>query len=304
MAYAMNRRDFIKCVGVAGVFSLIGTIPLHASVPSHSDAEGLRGPFDLAFDPSGNLIVTDPSNYRVVRLDPSNRPSGWFGKPGSGVGLLNFPKGLAVDADGLIYVVDSNNCRVQAFDANGLVKLVLGSVGSIGGCLSTPQGVFADKNGRVLVADTRNHRIQIFRRESLIAVIGELGDGQDQFRLPTACAMNSRGDIVVLDSKHGMVKIFGKDLKFKSAFGGPGKSPGMLNMPQGMDLDEAGAIWVADTGNHRIQGFHPNGKVFFAAGKEGAGPHEFKKPTGIACRGDKIFVADNGNGRIQVFARP
>ncbi len=45
--------------------------------------------------------------------------------------------------------------------------------------------------------------------------------------------------------KHGMVKIFDKDLKFKSSFGGPGKNPGALNMPQGMDLDEAGNIWVA-----------------------------------------------------------
>jgi tripartite motif-containing protein 71 len=300
----MNRRDFIKCVGVAGVFSFLGTIPLHGSTPSDSDAAGLKGPFDVAFDPSGNLLVTDPSRYRVVRLDSSNRPSGSFGKPGSGIGLLNFPKGLAVGPDGLIYVVDSNNCRVQVFDANGAVKLVLGSIGSIGGCFSTPQGVFVDAIGRVLVADTRNHRIQIFQGENLIAVIGELGDGQDQFRLPTACAANAHGDVVVLDSKHGMVKIFDKDLKFKNSFGGPGKSPGMLNMPQGMGLDEAGNIWVADTGNHRIQEFGFDGKVLFVAGKQGSGPDEFKSPTGIACRGDKIFVADNGNGRIQVLARP
>jgi len=300
----MNRRDFIKSVGVAGVFSLLGSIPLHGSAPSDSDAAGLKGPFDVAFDPSGNLLVTDPSKYSVVRLDSSNRPSGAFGKPGSGIGLLNFPKGLAVGSDGLIYVVDSNNCRVQVFDPNGSVKSVLGSIGSIGGCFSTPQGVFVDTKRGVFVADTRNHRIQVFQGENLVAVIGELGDGKDQFRLPTACAVNDAGDTVVLDSKHGMVKIFDKDLKFKHSFGGPGKNPGMLNMPQGMDLDEAGNIWVADTGNHRVQGFGPDGKAFFVAGKQGSGPDAFRNPTGIACRGDKICVADNGNGRIQVLARP
>ncbi len=61
---------------------------------------------------------------------------------------------------------------------------------------------------------------------------------------------------------------------------------------------------LLDTGNHRIQEFGPDGNVLFVAGKQGSGPDEFKNPTGIACRGDKICVADNGNGRIQVLARP
>ena len=112
-----------------------------------------------------------------------------------------------------------------------------------------------DKAGRLLVADTRNHRIQIFQRENLVGVIGELGDDDDQFRLPTAVVTRDSGEIVVLDSKHGLVKIFGDDLKFKHRFGGVGSNPGLFNMPQAMALDESGHIWVADTGNHRIQEF-------------------------------------------------
>ncbi len=46
----MNRRDFIRCVGVAGYFLFLGTIPLHGSAPTDSDAAGLKGPFDVAFD--------------------------------------------------------------------------------------------------------------------------------------------------------------------------------------------------------------------------------------------------------------
>ena len=40
---------------------------------------------------------------------------------------------------------------------------------------------------------------------------------------------------MVLDSKHGAVKIFGKDLKFKKSFGSVGSDPGSFNMPQGME---------------------------------------------------------------------
>ena len=153
------------------------------------------------------------------------------------------------------------------------------------------------------MADTRNHRIQIFQGDNPVAVLGDLGDGDDQFRLPTACAVTPEGEILVLDSKHGRIKVFGADLKFIRSFGDVGKEPGRLNMPQGMALDDAGRVWVADTGNHRIQEFSLDGKVVSVIGKEGSAEGEFKNPTGIACREDKIYVADNGNGRIQVLAR-
>src|SRR5208283_1612621 len=103
-----------------------------------------------------------------------------------------------------------------------------------------------------------------------VAVLGDLGDGNDQFRLPTACAVTPEGEILVLDSKHGRIKVFGADLKLIRRFADAGKDPGLLNMPQGMALDDAGRVWVADTGNHRIQEFSFDGKVVSVLGKEGS----------------------------------
>lgn len=312
----MKRRDFIRSIGAAGIISLAATVPVHGygtgrsaeprSGPLGKDSAsevGLKGPFDVAFDPTGNMVVTDPPSYRVVKLDASYQPQSSFGTPGAEAGKLNFPKGVAVDSQGLTYVVDSNNCRVQAFDASGNVKQVLGTVGQIGGAFATPQGIFIDGKGRILVADTRNHRVQIFEGNSVVAIIGELGDENDQFRLPTACAATSQGEILVLDSKHGLVKVFGEDLSYRRAFGGVGKEPGQLNLPQGMTLDGSEHVWVADTGNHRIQEFDLGGKLVSVVGKEGSGPDAFSQPTGIACRDGKVYVADNGNKRIQVFSK-
>lgn len=70
-----------------------------------------------------------------------------------------------------------------------------------------------------------------------------------------------------------------------------------------MKIDPSDDIWVADTGNHRIQRFGRDGIVRALYGKQGSGPDEFRSPTGLAVTTDKLFVADNGNGRIQVFSK-
>jgi DNA-binding beta-propeller fold protein YncE len=302
----MRRRTFFKSLGVAGLLPLADILarntPAIAANP-HCEAKGLRGPFSLAFAPSGNLFVTDSPGYCVVELDVSLKPVSCFGGPGAVPGRLNFPMGLAVDASGLIYVVDSNNGRVQVFDDRGKVRRVIGSIGCIGGSFATPQGVHVTADGRVLVADTRNHRVHIYRGEKMIAVLGDLGDEKEQFRLPSACAVGPGGEIFVLDGKHAMVKVFGEDLKFRRAFGGDGDEPGKLNMPQGMAFDERGNLWIADTKNHRLQEFTAEGKLLTVTGKHGSGPGEFDSPTGIAFRKDEIFVADRGNGRIQALRR-
>ncbi|MEW6348851.1 MAG: NHL repeat-containing protein [Thermodesulfobacteriota bacterium] len=316
----MHRREFLRTLGAAGaVFSLLDVIPLRAATNATGaprTSRGQGGPFDLDFDPSGHLLATYPAEYRVLKLDKANTPVAGFGRAGAEVGSLNFPKGLAVDSAGLVYVVDANNGRVQVFSSeafrtlqapdtpgSGGVEYVIGSIGAIGGSFSTPQGVHVADDGRILVADTRNHRIQIFKDRQLTAVLGELGDADDQFRLPTAVSLTSDRDMVVLDGKHALVKIFGPDLKFKRAFGGNGTDPGRLNRPQGMKISRDGHIWIADTGNHRIQEFAPDGTFLSGFGKQGSGEGEFNGPTGLALKDDRIYVADNGNSRIQVIAK-
>lgn len=309
----MQRRDFIKSLGVAGTFSLAGVL-CHRTVrgqggsssaerPSDHAAKplpSLLGPFDVVLDSTGRLLITDSPGYRVVCVDRAKGTLSSFGKPGSVIGRFNYPRGIAVGPDELLYVVDSNNCRIQCFSGTGEVKRVFGSIGSIGGAMATPQGIHVDEKGRVLVADTRNHRIQIFEHFELTAVLGDLGDANGQFRLPSACL--TRGDeILVLDSKHGLVKIFGNDLKFRSSFGGIGAAPGQLNMPQGMALGPVGSVWVADTGNHRVQVFSAEGKLDAVLGSPGSGLGEFQSPSGLAWHDGRMYVADTGNKRIHVI---
>ncbi len=82
-----------------------------------------------------------------------------------------------------------------------------------------------------------------------------------------------------------------------------GDGPGEFRAPEGVALFENGTLVVADTGNHRIQVFGPNGMFLFAFGSEGDGPGEFRAPAAVSIdlSGGRLVVADTGNHRIQVF---
>ncbi len=67
-------------------------------------------------------------------------------------------------------------------------------------------------------------------------------------------------------------------------------------------MDEQGYIFVADSGNNRIQIFNPDGTYLRSFGKWGSGATEFKGLEGIAVNANgNIMVADRENHRVQVF---
>ena len=87
-----------------------------------------------------------------------------------------------------------------------------------------------------------------------------------------------------------------------------GSAPGDLNTPRGIDIAPDGTIYVADSLNHRIQQFSPEGLLlnvwgnFANALEEDAPGGTFNEPWDVAVSPDgSIFVADTFNHRIQKF---
>jgi sugar lactone lactonase YvrE len=80
---------------------------------------------------------------------------------------------------------------------------------------------------------------------------------------------------------------------------GEAEGEGLLNQPTGVGVDAQGNVYVADTQNHRIAVFDPQGGFVRAIGSQGPGEGQFYEPRGVAIDADgSIYVADTWNARI------
>jgi sugar lactone lactonase YvrE len=87
-----------------------------------------------------------------------------------------------------------------------------------------------------------------------------------------------------------------------AVWGNNGSGDGQLNAPRNLAVGPDGSIYVADSGNHRVEVFDADGNYLMQWGSEGAGPGQLSEPWGIAVANDgRVYVADTWNHRVQVF---
>ncbi|MBN2443892.1 MAG: Ig-like domain-containing protein [Spirochaetales bacterium] len=86
---------------------------------------------------------------------------------------------------------------------------------------------------------------------------------------------------------------------------GPGQGSDDFAYPEALAFDSTGYLYIADTGNHRIQKLKITGHALEFVdqfGIYGSEPGEFNSPKGLALDEDgNIYIADTGNHRIQKF---
>ncbi len=92
--------------------------------------------------------------------------------------------------------------------------------------------------------------------------------------------------------------------RFASAFGQKGGGVGHFHEASAIALDTFGNLYVADTGNDRIQKFEADGTYLSEVGTFGWDPGQFSQPAGVAVGkgGLEVYVADGRNNRIQIFS--
>ena len=84
--------------------------------------------------------------------------------------------------------------------------------------------------------------------------------------------------------------------------GKPGAGRGQFSSPAGVAVDREGNLYVADSGNNRIQKFDGDGHFLGTFGTGGGNNGQFNEPWGVAVDGEgNIYVADTWNHRIQKF---
>lgn len=166
---------------------------------------GSRG---IAVDSSGNVWVTDLINDRVEEFSGEGAFIRTFGTHGSGNGQFSSPFGITADAFNHVYVVDYGNNRVEEFTTEGTYLRQFGSRGSENGQFSSPWSIDSDpRTGNLFVTDLLNQRVQVFTSlGTFLGKFGSAGTGNGQFSGPQGIAINSSGDVYVVDSNNSRVQ--------------------------------------------------------------------------------------------------
>ncbi len=84
--------------------------------------------------------------------------------------------------------------------------------------------------------------------------------------------------------------------------GSPGVENGQFTIPRNVAIAPDGTIYIADSGNHRVQAFDPEGNFLTSWGSFGSEAGQFNEPWGIVADETAVYVADTWNHRIQKFA--
>lgn len=133
-------------------------------------------------------------------------------------------------------------------------------------------------------------------------VFGRPGNIDGRFDYPRAIALDAdRGRVYVVD-KTARIQRFDLDGRFERSWTMPRSENGK---PTGVTIDPEGRVVVADTHQHRIAIFSPDGELVETFGEYGEGPGQFIYPTDVAIAADGTwFVSEyGGNDRVQIFDR-
>ena len=300
----------------------------------------LNAPPGVAVDSAGNLYIADYNN-RIRRVSTGGAittvagGASAFGDGGSAIAAELFrPYGAAVDAAGNLYIAESGNSRIRMVSkSNGDITTVAGNgTKGFGGDngpatsaqLNNPYGVAVDSAGNLYIADSGNSRIRMVANGVITTVAGSgtQGFGGDngsatsaQLNNPYGVAVDSFGNLYIADSGNSRIRMVANGVITTVAGGGSLLGDGLaatsaqLIGPDGVAVDSAGRLYIADSGNARVC-MVSNGVIVTVAGNAtqhgysgDGGPAtgaQLSDVTGVAVdSAGNLYIGDTENNRIR-----
>jgi DNA-binding beta-propeller fold protein YncE len=206
-------------------------------------------PVGVATSPEGHVFVADADLGYVAELDAKGKPLAILGK-----GVLKRPTGVAYDPEGKrLFVSDTRAHDIKVFDPSGKLLKTIGRRGEGEGEFNYPTHI-AFARGELYVADTMNSRVQVFADggERYRLTVGARGLYVGNLVRPKGVAVDSEGNIYVIESYYDHLLIYDRNGRFLLAIGGLGKDAGQFYLPAGVWVDARNRVFVADMFNGRV----------------------------------------------------
>ncbi len=335
-----NRIRTINPQGVISTFAGIGTAG-NGGNGAPATAASIYFPTDMAIDAQGDLYFSDSSNFLIRMVTPDGIIQAFAG---GGLSLddgpanqarLQYPTGLAIDSAGNIIVALNIGRQVRQISPQGAIATLAGipptanpaeNLPALSAPLVSPFAVVPDGSGNMYISDNILNRILIVSTSGTISTFagdGLFGNSPDngpaiEVGGPRGLAFDGTGNLyAALGSGFEVQRITPGGTVNTVAGGGAGGVLGDggsalnagLGSPNGIALDTAGNLYIAEFATNRIRRVDIKGTITTIAGTGTAGysgdngpatSAQIYQPFQIAVDNNgNIYVADYGNSRIR-----
>lgn len=313
-------------------------------------AAQLSTPGGMVVDSSDHLFVVDGGNNRIRRIDAGTGiittvagtgSTGFSGDSGLATGANLTAVGLGIDSSDHLYIGDFGNDRIRKVDAGTNIITTVAGSGNGDGSLPLDMtldaqgtGLDIDLNGNIYIADGSLIRRINASNQTLTTIAGTGGAGYSGDGGPALSAQVNAADIAVdtqghvyfsdvtahvirkVDMQTGIITtVAGTGSACPGASTDPCGDAGLataaqLDFPNGVEVDTAGNIYIADGSNNRIRKVDAvTGIITTVAGTgtsgflgDGGSALAARLAFPFAVRVDSsnnIFIADFSNQRIR-----
>lgn len=322
---------------ISAIFTLLATATISQAEPKPEiiaqASDGLNNPFGITFDSKQNTYIVEYLGGRIFRIGQDGKLEYFSGKPEKGYAgdggpakdaVFNGMHNAVCTADDQLYISDTRGNRIRKIDlTTGIISTFAGTgkagfTGDDGPAstaqLSDPISISLSKNAdQLLISDINNRRIRTIDLKSgkikTLAGNGEKGVPEDGTLAskaplfdPRGCAMDSKGNLYILERGGHALRVVGSDGKIITVAGtgkkgsedGPGLKAG-LNGPKHLCIDQHDRVIIADAENHLIRLYDPkDGSLKTLLGHE----TKLNRPHGVTIHDGWLYIADSWNDRV------
>ena len=183
---------------------------------------------------------------------------------------------------------------------------------------------YSEVTGNVVEAKAPAGTSQAVYPPVFSASFGSEGSGNGDFNHPEGVAVDSSGNVWVVDKNNNRVEKFSAAGSFSAAYGSSGLGDDEFSGPWGIAISPTtGNVYISDTNNNRIEELSSTGAFVEAfgwgvsngkaeleacetackAGISGSGNGQLDEPLGLTIDSHgNVWVADGGNNRVQEFS--